>query len=180
MKKIAALFSAIVFSIAAFAQDGFRFDNPKKKKISISFKFINNLIVVPVEVNGTQMNFLLDTGVDETILFSLDDQNEVKLNSIEKIKLKGLGGNEAVEGLKSSHNKMSFKGYSDPDHDIYIVLDQSFNFSASIGIPVNGILGYHFFKNNLVELNYDQKRVIVHKSGQSRYPQENRPTVCGV
>jgi hypothetical protein len=162
MKKIATIFVALVFSTVAIAQDGFRFDNPKKKKISISFKFINNLIIVPVEVNGTPMNFLLDTGVDETILFSLDDQKDLKLNNVEKIKLKGLGGNEAVEGLKSSHNKMAFRGYSDPDHDIYIVLDQSFNFSASIGIPVNGILGYHFFKNNLVELNYDQKKVIVH------------------
>lgn len=162
MLRIAALLVAFVFSAAAIAQDGFHFDNPRKKKVSIPFKFINNLIVVPVQVNGTQMNFLLDTGVDQTILFSLDDQSEVKLNSVEKIKLKGLGGNEAVDGLKSSHNKVAFNGYSDPDHDIYIVLDQSFNFSASIGIPVNGILGYHFFKNNLVELNYDQRRVVVH------------------
>jgi hypothetical protein len=162
MNKIAALLIALVFSVAAPAQDGFRFDNPKKKKISIPFKFINNLIILPVEVNGTPMNFLLDTGVDETILFSLDDQKDLTLNSVEKIRLKGLGGNEAVEGLKSSHNKMAFRGYSDPDHDIYIVLDQSFNFSASIGIPVNGILGYHFFKNNLVELNYDRRKVIVH------------------
>lgn len=162
MKSIAAVFVALLFSIAAFAQDGFHFDNPKKKKISIPFQLINNLTIVQAKVNGTQMNFLLDTGVDETILFSLEDQDKVSLNNIEKIKLKGLGADEAVEGLKSTHNKMSFPGYSDQDHDIYIVLDQNFNFSANIGIPVNGILGYHFFKNNLVEVNYDRQKVIVH------------------
>jgi hypothetical protein len=184
-----------LFSAVAFAQDGFHFDNPKKKKISIPFKFINNLIIVPVQVNGTRMNFLLDTGVDETILFSLDDQSELQLNSVQKIRLRGLGGNEAVEGLKSSHNKMAFRGFTDTDHDIYIVLDQSFNFSASIGIPVNGILGYHFFKNHLVELNYDQKKVVIYNrdnkdvrkkigrnfSGFDITIEENKPyTIAGI
>ena len=30
-----------------------------------------------------------------------------------------------------------------------------------MGIPVNGIIGYNFFKNNLVEINYKKKRVVV-------------------
>lgn len=161
MNRIAALLIALFFSATAAAQ-GFKFENPDRKKIAIPFQFINNLIIIPVELNGTKLNFLLDTGVDETILFSLDDQDAISLNSVERIKLKGLGANNAVEGLKSAHNKMAFPGYSDNDHDIYIVLDQNFNFSASIGIPVNGILGYHFFRNNLVEINYDSHRVIVH------------------
>ncbi len=165
MKKIAILFFSLVFSSVVVAQQGFRFESARKKKIVISFQLINNLIVVPVDVNGAKLNFLLDTGVDQTILFSLDDQ-QVNLNNIEKIKLKGLGGNDAVEGLKSSHNKVSFPGFSDPDHDIYIVLDQNFNFSSSIGIPVNGIIGYHFFKNSLVEINYDKRRIIVYQDNE--------------
>lgn len=164
MKKIAALIVALVFSLTAVAQDGFAFDQPGKKKISIPFKLINNLMIVSATVNGAPMNFLLDTGVDETILFSLEEQGDVELHNVQKIKLKGLGTNEAIEGLKSSHNVMAFKGYRDRDHDIYIVLDQSFNFSASIGIPVNGILGYHFFKNHLVEIDYDNHRVIVYSN----------------
>jgi hypothetical protein len=162
MKKSAALFFALIFSLTAVSQNGFRFVPADKKKVVIPFQLINNLIIVQVAVNGTKLNFLLDTGVDETILFSLDEQDEVKLYAVEKIKLKGLGGNEAVEGLKSSNNKISFPGYSDDNHDIYIVLDQNFNFSASIGIPVNGIIGYHFFKDNLIEINYDKKKITVH------------------
>ncbi len=46
---------------------------------------------------------------------------------------------------------------------VYVVLDQSFNLSSHIGIPVNGIIGYHFMKNNLVEINYDKKRIIIYK-----------------
>jgi hypothetical protein len=171
MRIKAVLFCVLFFSIAVTAQQGFRFEPDGKKKTTISFKLINNLIIVPVSVNGTKLNFLLDTGVDETILFSLDDKDEVSLFNVEKIKLKGLGSNEAVEGLKSSHNKIAFAGYADPDHDIYIVLDQDFNFSSSIGIPVNGIIGYQFFKNHVVEVDYDRRKIIVYngtkKSGQA-------------
>jgi hypothetical protein len=46
---------------------------------------------------------------------------------------------------------------------LYIVLDQSFNLSSHIGIPVNGIIGYNFLRSNLVEINYEKKRVIVFK-----------------
>ena len=46
---------------------------------------------------------------------------------------------------------------------LYIILDQDFNLSSHIGIPVNGIIGYKFFRNNLVEINYQKKRVIVYK-----------------
>jgi len=64
---------------------------------------------------------------------------------VQKIKLRGLGDNEAIEGLKSSNNTLSFKGLIDRHHDVFIVLDQDFNFSSHIGIPVNGIIGYQFF-----------------------------------
>lgn len=151
----------IVFILGqfAFSQEGFQFET-NKKKIVIPFKLINNLIFIPINVNGIELNFLLDTGVEETILLSLEDK-EVNLNNIEKIKLRGLGGAEAVEGLKSSNNILAIQDLIDRHHNLYIVLDQNFNFSTHIGIPVNGIIGYSFFKNNLVEINYDSKKMTV-------------------
>ena len=42
-------------------------------------------------------------------------------------------------------------------HMFYIVLDPEFNLSSHIGIPVNGIIGFQFFRDNLVEINYRKK-----------------------
>ncbi len=160
------IFCAILFLLCGpalvFGQGEFQFEN-HKEKIAIPFQLINNLIFIPLEVNGVSLNFLLDSGVDETILLSLDDKEAVSMPSVQKIKLKGLGSNEPIEGLKSSNNILSYKNLVDRNHDVYIVLDQSFNFSSHIGIPVNGIIGYNFFKNNLVEVNYDKKKIIVYK-----------------
>ncbi len=165
MKKCFAFLLFINCQILIFGQSGFQFET-QKSKIVIPFQLINNLIFIPMEVNGIKLNFLLDSGVDETILLSLDDKEAIGFKNVQKIKLKGLGSNEAIEGLKSSNNTLSFKGLVDRNHDVYIVLDQSFNFSSHIGIPVNGIIGYNFFKNNTVEINYNKKKIFVYKDSE--------------
>lgn len=144
-----------------FGQSGFQLP-PNQKKAVIPFQMINNLIFIPIQVNGETLTFLLDTGVEETVLFSLDDKEEVSLHQLEKIKLRGLGTNEAVEAFKSSANKLEAAGFADSNHELYLILDQEFNFSSQVGIPVNGIIGYHFFKDHLVEIDYDRKKVIVY------------------
>lgn len=143
-----------------FSQSGFQFEN-NKNKTSIPFKFINNLIILPIEVNGTMLNFLLDTGVEDSVLFSVDDTDGISFSNIEKIKIRGFGSNEAFEAYKSINNKLSVKNYTDLNHTLYLVLDQNINVSSQVGIPVNGIIGYQFFKNHLVKIDYESKKITV-------------------
>ena len=110
------------------------------------------------------------------MLFSLDDKEEVSLHQLEKIKLKGLGTNEAVEAFKSSANKLEAAGFADNNHELYLILDQEFNFSSQVGIPVNGIIGYHFFKDHLVEIDYDRKKVIVYAGNHTKIRKRIRKT----
>ena len=152
-----------MLAITYWSQDGFRFDTDKNKVV-IPFKLINNLIFIPINVNGVELNFLLDSGVEETILLSLEDKTEVSLNNVEKIKLKGLGANEAIEGLKSSGNILKINELKDFNHELYIVLDQDFNFSSHVGIPVNGIIGYHFSKTKSLKLTTTEKRLLFIKT----------------
>jgi hypothetical protein len=162
MKKVIVLFFIFIYVFPVFGQDGFLFEKGVDKVI-IPFKFINNLVFIPIKVNGVELNFLLDSGVEETILFSMEDKKEVSFFNVEKITLRGLGSESSIEGLKSTHNTLEIKGAKSLNHLLYIVLDQSFNLSSHIGIPVNGIIGYNFFKTNLVEINYEKKRVIVYR-----------------
>lgn len=165
MKKIVVLFSLFLISFPVLGQEGFMFEKGVDKVI-IPFKFINNLVFIPIKVNGVELNFLLDSGVEETILFSMEDKKEVSFSNIEKITLRGLGEEESIEGLKSTNNILEIKGAKSPNHLLYIVLDQSFNLSSHIGIPVNGIIGYNFLKTNLVEINYEKKRITVYRDNQ--------------
>ena len=149
MKKVIILFFLLFNTLTILAQDGFQFSK-KVDKVTIPFKFINNLIFIPIKVNGVELNFLLDSGVEETILFSLEDRKEIEFSNVEKITLRGLGSEDAIEGLKSTNNVLEAGALKSSNHLLYIVLDQEFNLSSHVGIPVNGIIGYQFFRNNLV------------------------------
>jgi PDZ domain/Aspartyl protease len=161
--RVTLLFVFCLFNYGVLhAQGGFQFTGDQTK-VEIPFKLINNLIFLPIEVNGITLNFLVDTGVEETLLFSLDDKKELNLYNVDKIQLRGLGSEESIEGLKSSNNYMFVNGLVSAKQTFYIILDQNFNLSSHIGIPVNGIIGKQFFKNNLVEIDYIKKKITVSK-----------------
>ena len=161
MKTFFVVFIFLASVLPIMGQEDFVMDN-ELQKVTIPFKFINNLIFIPIKVNGVELNFLLDSGVEETILFSLEEKKEVSFFNVEKILLRGLGSETPIEALKSRNNTLEINGFKSTNHLLYVVLDQSFNLSSHIGIPVNGIIGYKIFKNNLVEINYEKKRVSVY------------------
>lgn len=173
MKKYIVLFFGLLISFSLKAQSDFLLQN-QKSKITIPFKLINNLVFIPIKVNGVELNFLLDSGVEETILFSMEDKQEVSFNNVEKIKLRGLGSEEEIEGLKSTNNVLESHGLRSTSHLLYIILDQSFNLSSQIGIPVNGIIGHRFFKNNLVEINYQRKKLVIHANNEKTRSKINK------
>jgi hypothetical protein len=145
-----------------FGQGGFVFDKGIEK-VTTPLILINNLVFIPIKVNGIELNFLLDTGVEETILFSLEDNPGVNFYNSEKILLKGLGSEKAIEGLKTTNNILELDGAKSTHQLIYVILDQGFNLSSQIGIPVNGIIGYEFFKDNLVRIDYASKKLTIYK-----------------
>ncbi|MFC4162093.1 aspartyl protease family protein [Epilithonimonas zeae] len=161
------LFFCIFWSFWISAQDGFVLENADKAVIK--FKLINNLIFIPMTVNGVELNFMLDSGIAETLLFSLENK-EVDFKNIEKITFKGLGETVSVEALKSIKNNIKIGNhFIDKSHTVFIVLDEDFNISQDIGVPVNGIIGYYFFKNHPIEINYLKKTITVYKDS-SKFP----------
>lgn len=163
MKKIILFFFLLGFTIPVLSQEGFEFVKTKSSSVKVPVKIINNLVFIPVKVNGVELLFLLDTGVEETILFGFEDAKEINLNQVEKVNIRGLGRNEAVEGLKSSGNLLMINKMQSSDNLLYLILDSSFNLSSYVGIPVNGIIGYAAFKNCLVEIDYRKKVVLFYK-----------------
>lgn len=171
--KIFPLFFLLLFCSFA-AQKGFQLNG--QKKTVIPFQFINNLVFIPMNVNGVDLTFLLDTGVNETILFSLENK-EVNFKNVEKIKFSGLGENKEIEGLVSENNTGNIgKNYSDQQHSIFIILDESINFSSHVGIPVNGIIGYQFFKDHPVQIDFVKKKITVYEDENAFEKQAKRFT----
>lgn len=166
MKKFLLFVFLQLTFLPTFSQSGFQFMS-HQNKIEIPFQLSNNLVIFPIELNGVKLNFLLDTGVEKTILFSLEDTDYLQFNYVEKIKVRGLGEGKSIDALHSKKNKIAISDLVDKDHEVYIILDDELNFSSQLGIPVHGIIGYHFFKNHFIEINYKRKKLIIYKNKES-------------
>lgn len=147
----------LAFPFLAAAQ-GFKLSKDIKYQ-KIKFELINNLIIVPVEINGSELTFVLDTGVSRPILFNLSDQDSVQINNVSEVTIRGLGDGEPMKALSSKGNTFKLGEARNHGQDLYVVLDKGINFSTSLGIPVHGILGYDLFRDLVVEINYSSGNI---------------------
>ena len=157
-------FLLLVFScFSMYAQSSWVFLK-NKEKVSIPFDLINNMVIVHPEVNGTKLNLVLDTGSNSNLIFGFQEQDSIAFSYITKIKITGPGVAEPLDAYVSKNNEIKFKNLYFKEATIVLLLHDSYELTSNINIPIHGILGTDFFKNNIVEINYVTKRVIMYQS----------------
>ena len=160
--KVLILLSFLLVITSSFAQDKFRFYQDQESH-TLSFKLIHNLIVLPIEVNGNELNFLLDTGVGNSIMFNLSVDDSLRLKNTEKIRLRGLGEGGYIDAIRSSNNFFKFGKVVNGNHMIYLIPGKEFELSSHMGININGIIGGDLFRDFVVDINYSTKRIKFYK-----------------
>ncbi len=148
----------LCFSI--YSQKKFHFYGKRTDKQELKFDLINNLIVIPLEVNNHKLSFILDTGVNKTILFNLTRNDSIGLNNVKKVFIRGLGDGEPIEALLSKGNKFRINNIVGEDQELYVILKDAFNLSAKMGTTIHGIIGYDLLKDVVVKINYNTKRIV--------------------
>jgi len=155
----------------SFSQGEFVIQN-KKESDKIRFKLIHNLIIIPVEINGVELSFILDTGVSKPIIFNfLNITDTLSIKDTEKIFLRGLGEGEPIEALKSKNNIIKVGDAINLNQDLYAIFDSKLNFAPKLGVPIHGIIGYDLFKDFVVEINYSSKYIKL--TNYKRYTYKN-------
>jgi len=143
------------------AQGVFEIDDGKNK-FELSFQSVNDLVVIPIEINGVELSFLLDTGVESSIIFSLEEKDSLNIKNATDIILRGWGEGEAITAIKSTGNNVRVGSASHSNFTVYIVYDHDISLSNRLGVPIHGIIGYDFFKDFVVEFNYTKERLIAY------------------
>lgn len=161
----------LCFGLSVRAQsDGFRLANNSGSD-KIQFKLINNLIIIPVEINNVELSFILDSGVSKPILFNVNEKDKVlNENNVSTIYLKGLGDGQLVEAVKSKRNRIEVGDAISYGHTIYAAYYTGLDYSPKLGIPIHGIIGYDLFKDFVVEINYQSQyiKLINHENYKER------------
>ena len=157
--RFALILLLIFFSLKSNSQTGFYFNGGNTNRQQISFKLINNLIVMPLEINGKKLSFILDTGVNKTILFNLSENDSLGLLNTTKVALQGLGTGEAVNAIISKKNTIRIKNLISRDETIYVILKNYIDLSSKMGTTIHGIIGFNLLKNFIVKVNYKTKKL---------------------
>ncbi len=137
-----------------------------KNKIVIPFQLSSNLILIDAKLNDVNLKLILDTGSNNNILFSVPIEETLVVNNAIKTKITGLGSNEPVDAIISSNNIFECKDYKNKSFSILVLNQEDVNIINKLGIEINGILGYSFFKDRIVEINYENKKITIHKDNR--------------
>ncbi len=141
------------------SQEKFQFYGNNRDYQDVRFKFVNNFIVIPVEINNRELNFILDTGVNKTIVFNASPKDSILLLNKKKIKLQGLGSGNPVEAVVSKTNRFRIGNLIGTNQKVYIIVKDQFDLSSKMGITIHGVIGYDLLKDVIAFIEYSKKRI---------------------
>lgn len=137
------------------------FANFNKKSITIPFKLINNLIIIPVRINGSDtLNFIFDTGISNTLLTWFPKIDSMSLKYGKSILINGVGGNEAIIARHSYGNDIDINGIIGHNQDLCVLDKSNISLSERLGIKINGLIGAELLMDFVVEIDYNTKQLI--------------------
>jgi hypothetical protein len=153
----------------------FYFTNPKKKSITIPFKLINNLIIIPLQINGSDtLNFILDTGVSNTLLTWFPKIDSISLKYGKEVLISGVGSDEYIVARHSYGNQIDICGLMGQYQDLCVLDKNSISLSEKLGIRVNGLIGSDLLKDFIVEINYNTKKLSFFQPKDYKYKKSKK------
>lgn len=142
----------------------------ESRRIKIPFIDSNSLVIIPVSINGgPPVNFLFDTGVKSNIFFSKTIADELGMEYTRKLNLVGADGQTVLSASVSPNNNFDL-GEIEGIYQAILVLDEDFlELEKVIGIPIYGVIGNEFFKNNPVKIDYDNATVTFYRTSALKW-----------
>lgn len=129
-----------------------------KKKVQIPIEIYNNLIVVPVVLNGTlPLKFILDTGVRTAILTQKAYTDILNLSYSRKYTIAGPGGEQMIDAYITNNVSLELPGVLGRGHALLVLGEDYLELRNYLGTDVHGILGYELFSRFIIQVDYDKR-----------------------
>ncbi len=144
----------ISFTVPVCFAQSFHLYGGKKSK-NLSFKFIKNLIIIPVTINGKgPFNFVLDTGIGIMLISDPSLRDSLELENLRSLKITGFGEGDELSAFVTPSLIVGIGNNIYGEMSAAILKQDAFNLSSYTGIPVHGLIGYDFFSSFIVKINY--------------------------
>jgi hypothetical protein len=129
-----------------------------RKSVHIPFEINNNLIVIPVVLNGMlPLKFILDTGVRTSILTDKGFSDILNLKYTRKYSLTGPGGEKVVDAYVTNNVSLDLPGVHGEGHAMLVLAEDYLQLKNYLGNEVHGILGYELFSRFVIKIDYEKR-----------------------
>ena len=134
-----------------------------KTKVTIPIEIHNNLIVVPVVINGQlPMKFILDTGVRTAILTEKSYSDILGLPYTRQFTFSSPGKHHTITAFIANDVTIYIPPGIKGDGHALLVLEKDYlELRNYLGVEVHGILGYELFSRFVVLVDYQNKFIEV-------------------
>ncbi len=129
-----------------------------RDQVRIPFEIYNNLIVVPVKLNGIiPLKFVVDSGVRSSILTDKVITDILQLPYSRKITVSGPGDYMVLEAYVVNEVELHMEGVIGKDQAILVLEEDYLHLKNYLGADVHGLIGHDIFNRFVVEINYSRK-----------------------
>ncbi len=135
-----------------------------RKRVKIPFEVYNNLIVVPVKLNGIiPLNFVVDTGVRSSIITDRYITDVLRIPYSRKITIQGPGDYVILEAYVVHDVDIVLQGVVGTDQSILVLEEDYLQLRNYLGAEVHGLIGHDLFTRFIVEIDYAKKILTLHE-----------------
>jgi hypothetical protein len=129
-----------------------------QRKVQMPIEIYNNLVVLPVVLNGTlPLKFILDTGVRTAILTQKTFSDILNLPYSRRYTISGPGGEKLVDAYVTNNVTIELPGIMGRGHAMLVLEEDYLQLRNYMGTDVHGILGYELFSRFIVQVDYEKK-----------------------
>ncbi|MGI9550555.1 MAG: retropepsin-like aspartic protease [Aurantibacter sp.] len=145
-----------IVSLHAETSDPGRFNfTSGQTKVEIPFYTFNNQVVLSVWVNDkVPLNFILDTGTRQVLIFDRKLAKDLGIGFGRKIQFSGIGNNHVVNAFRGRGVKLSLPGI---EGDMMGAAVLSSDYMDMKRFDIHGIIGYQLFFRFAVKIDYHNR-----------------------
>ncbi|MBY0436063.1 MAG: aspartyl protease family protein [Cyclobacteriaceae bacterium] len=156
-RHLLVILTVVISSLARAQHLGFSLSEGQHR-VQFPIELCNNLIVVPVVLNGQlPLKFILDTGVRTTILTEKAYSDILNLPYSRRYSVAGPGGEKIVEAYVTNNVTIDMPGVHGEGHAMLVLEKDYLELRNYLGTDVHGVLGYEIFSRFIVEMDYEAR-----------------------
>ena len=153
------------------AQDVQQGDKPivhtrEQGPVTLSFRMINKLIILPVQINGSDtLQFIFDTGLENSIICELEVDEVLELKQAREVLVRGVGPNKPIDAIQSKGNSLRVGDITIGDQDYIVLSSNVLQLSRKMGTKIHGLLNMQAFQEYMIEIDFERWLITFYEPG---------------